>query len=116
MRLFFPLLDARSSYSPVCMTAAYSSSSSVSPAERRSGELNARPGTRGGGGRAALGERGTGRIRSRDVIEVIRPVCDRGIRFLFCFSKDSSMSTGMVGACRKMERNVPARGVARQTT
>ena len=35
---------------------------------------------------------------------VIRPLCRLDIRFLFCFSNDSSMSTWMVatiGACRK---------------
>ena len=47
-------------------TAAYSSSSSASPAERSSGdEPNARLGVRGGGGRAALGGRASSRTTSR---------------------------------------------------
>ena len=36
---------------------------------------------------------------------VIRPLCRRDIRFLFCFSNDPSMSTWMVatiGACRSV--------------
>jgi hypothetical protein len=53
---------------------------------------------------------------------VIRPLCRRDIRFLFCFSSDSSISTWIVatiGAWRRGEgrmRGVPARGVAKQTT
>ena len=92
MRFFFPLFDARSSYTSsstsTCRcpwTAAYSSSSSASPARRRNDEPNARLGARGRGDIVRL-------LVEELVVEpelelplptVIRPLCRRNICFLF---------------------------------
>ena len=77
----------------------------------------------GGGGRAVPGGR-TSRSRTRARVAVVdgdRPLCP-DIRFLFCFSNNSSISTWMVaiseciGVWEENGRGVPARGVARRTS
>jgi hypothetical protein len=129
VRFFFPLLDARSSSTSSSTstrrcpwTAAYSSSS-ASPASRRNGEPKAGLGARGGGDVVQLlVDELVDPDLELPVPTVIRPLCRRDIRFLFCFSSDSSISTWIVatiGAWRRGEgrmRGVPARGVAKQTT
>ena len=110
MRLFFPLFDARSSHTSSSTstrrcpwTAAYSSSSSASPAERRNGEPNTRLGARGVGHRATLGGRAGSRTRAR----VAHAGGDKAApppRYTFLVLR-SSMSTWIIatiGACRSM--------------
>ena len=105
----------------VLHTSSSTSSSPARSAERRNGELKARLGVRGGA-RTALGGR-TNRARARvAVADSDRPLCRRDIRFLFCFSNNSSMSTWMVAISERVGVwegkgwGVPARGVARRTS
>ena len=88
-------------------TAAYSSSSSASPASRRNGDPKAGLGACGGGDVVRLLDELVDPELECPLptasVTLISPLCRRDIRFLFDFSNDSSISTWIVatiGACR----------------